>query len=124
AYSGRRDPRWPHRPCLAALPGSGGRRRPRLTGWLPSRAALAAFATRIAPWALPFLAGALGAVLAVSFLAHQEVTVGPARVRLEAHAALAGSSRLAAPPFGSVAARTHQGPLPLPAALDHRHLQP
>jgi len=54
----------------------------------------------------------------VSFLARQEVTVGPARVRLEAHAALAGSSRLAAPPFGSVSARTHQGPLAFRATID------
>jgi predicted phosphodiesterase len=54
----------------------------------------------------------------VTFLARQEVTVGPARVRLEAHAALAGSSRLAAPPFGSVSARTHQGPLAFRATID------
>jgi predicted phosphodiesterase len=54
----------------------------------------------------------------VSFLARQEVTVGPARIRLEAHAALAGSSRLAAPPFGSVSARTHQGPLAFRATID------
>jgi predicted phosphodiesterase len=54
----------------------------------------------------------------VSFLARQEVTVGPARVRLEAGAALVGSSRLAAPPFGSVSARTHQGPLAFRATID------
>jgi predicted phosphodiesterase len=64
------------------------------------------------------VAGALGAVLAVTFLARQEVTVGPARVRLEAGAALTGSSRLAAPPFGSVSARTHQGPLAFRATID------
>jgi predicted phosphodiesterase len=57
-------------------------------------------------------------VLAVTFLARQEVTVGPARVRLEAGAALTGSSRLAAPPFGSVSARTHQGPLAFRATVD------
>jgi predicted phosphodiesterase len=57
-------------------------------------------------------------VLAVTFLARQEVTVGPARVRLEAAAALTGSSRLAAPPFGSVSARTHQGPLAFRATVD------
>jgi predicted phosphodiesterase len=73
---------------------------------------------RIAPWALPLLAGALGAVLAVTFLARQEVTVGPARVRLEAGPAVVGTSRLAAPPFGSVSARTHQGPLAFRATLD------
>jgi predicted phosphodiesterase len=57
-------------------------------------------------------------VLAVTFLAHREVTVGPARVRLEAGPALVGSSRLAAPPFGSVSARTHQGPLAFRATID------
>jgi len=54
----------------------------------------------------------------VTFLADQEVTVGPARVRLEAGVALVGSSRLAAPPFGSVSARTHQGPLAFRATVD------
>jgi predicted phosphodiesterase len=57
-------------------------------------------------------------VLAVSFLARQEVTVGPARVRLEARAALTGSSRLAAPPFGSVSAHTHTGPVAFRATVD------
>jgi predicted phosphodiesterase len=57
-------------------------------------------------------------VLAVTLLARQEVTVGPARVRLEAGAALTGSSRLAAPPFGSVSARTHHGPLAFRATVD------
>jgi predicted phosphodiesterase len=60
----------------------------------------------------------VGALLAVTFLARQEVTVGPARVRLEARAALTGSSRLAAPPFGSVSARTHRGPLVFRATID------
>jgi predicted phosphodiesterase len=54
----------------------------------------------------------------VTFLARQEVTVGPARVRLEAGPAVVGSSRLAAPPFGSVSARTHQGPLAFRATID------
>ena len=54
----------------------------------------------------------------MSFLARQEVTVGPARVRLEAGAALVGTSRLAAPPFGSVSARTHQGPIAFRATID------
>jgi predicted phosphodiesterase len=57
-------------------------------------------------------------VLAISFLARQEVTVGPAQVRLSAAPALTGSSRLAAPPFGSVSARTHLGPLAFRAAID------
>ena len=63
-------------------------------------------------------AGVLGALLAVTFLARQEITVGPARVRLEAQPALVGTSRLAAPPFGSVSARTHQGPLTFKATID------
>jgi predicted phosphodiesterase len=54
----------------------------------------------------------------VTFLARQEITVGPARVRLEAGPALVGSSRLAAPPFGSVSARTHQGLLSFRATID------
>jgi predicted phosphodiesterase len=113
-----RDRRRPHRTWLGAVPRPGGRRRPRLSGRLPSRAALTAFATKVAPWALPVLAGALGALLAISFLARQEVTVGPATVRLEAGAALTGSSRLAVPPFGSVSARTHLGQLAFRATID------
>jgi predicted phosphodiesterase len=113
-----RDRRRPHRTWLGAVPRPGGRRRPRLSGRLPSRAALTAFATKVAPWALPILAGALGALLAISFLARQEVTVGPATVRLEAGAALTGSSRLAVPPFGSVSARTHLGQLAFRATID------
>jgi hypothetical protein len=62
-------------------------------------------------------------VLAVTFLARQEVTVGPARVRLEAGPAVVGSSRLAAPPFGSVSARTHHGPLALRATIDDIDVQ-
>jgi predicted phosphodiesterase len=108
---------------LGAVPRPGGRRRPRLTVPPSTRASLAAFARRIAPWALPLLAGALGALLAVTFLARQEVTVGPARVRLEAGPAVTGSSRLAAPPFGSVSARTHQGPLALRATIDDIDVQ-
>ncbi|HEX3214691.1 MAG TPA: metallophosphoesterase family protein [Actinomycetota bacterium] len=118
-----RDRRRPHRTWLGAVPGPGGRRRPRLTLRRPTRASLTAFAKRIAPWALPLLAGALGAVLAVTLLARQEVTVGPARVRLEAGAGLTGSSRLAAPPFGSVSARTHQGPLTFRATIDDIDVQ-
>lgn len=59
----------------------------------------------------------------MTFLARQEVTVGPARVRLEAGAALTGSSRLAAPPFGSVSARTHLGPLAFRATIDDVDVQ-
>jgi predicted phosphodiesterase len=54
----------------------------------------------------------------VSFLARQEVTVGPATVTLSAGPALTGSSRLAAPPFGSVSAHTHLGPLAFRATID------
>mgnify|MGYP001042121844 CR=1 FL=1 len=59
----------------------------------------------------------------MTFLADQEVTVGPARVRLEAGVALVGSSRLAAPPFGSVSARTHLGPLRFRATIDDIDVQ-
>jgi predicted phosphodiesterase len=54
----------------------------------------------------------------VTFLARQEVAVGPARVRLEAGPALIGSSRLAVPPFGSVSADTHLGSLAFRATID------
>jgi predicted phosphodiesterase len=54
----------------------------------------------------------------VTFLARQEVTIGPATLRLSAGPALVGSSRLAAPPFGSVSARTHRGPLAFQATID------
>jgi predicted phosphodiesterase len=54
----------------------------------------------------------------VTFLARQEVMVGPATVSLSAGPALTGSSRLAAPPFGSVSARTHLGPLAFRATID------
>jgi predicted phosphodiesterase len=54
----------------------------------------------------------------VTFLARQEVTVGPATLHLSAGPALVGSSRLAAPPFGSVSARTHLGPLAFQAAIE------
>ncbi|HEX8135399.1 MAG TPA: metallophosphoesterase [Actinomycetes bacterium] len=67
---------------------------------------------------LPLLAGALGALLTVTFLARADARVGPATVRLSARPALTGTSRLAAPPFGSVSARTHTGPLAFAATLD------
>jgi predicted phosphodiesterase len=65
----------------------------------------------------------VGALLAVTFLARQEVTVGPATLRLSAGPALAGSSRLAVPPFGSVSAHTHRGPLAFRAAIDDVDLE-
>jgi predicted phosphodiesterase len=75
-------------------------------------------AARLEPWVLPLLAGALGALLAVTFLARQDARVGPATLRLSARPALVGSSRLAVPPFGSVSARTHLGPLNFRATVD------
>jgi predicted phosphodiesterase len=67
---------------------------------------------------LPVAAGALGAVLAVTLVARQDARIGPASVRLSVRPALSGSSRLAVPPFGSVSARTHHGPLQFRATLD------
>ena len=64
------------------------------------------------------LAGVLGALLAISFLAKLDARVGPATLRLSARPALEGSSRLAVPPFGSVQAHTHHGPLAFRASLD------
>ena len=52
-----------------------------------------------------------GALLAVQLGAHQQSRIGPVTVRLAAQPALAGRSRLTIPPFGSVSARTHRGPL-------------
>jgi len=91
---------WSARPVLAA-----GRRAARL-------------ARALAPWALPLGAGALGALLLITLLGRQDARVGPATVRLSAHPALTGSSRLAVPPFGSVSARTHLGPVQFRATLD------
>jgi predicted phosphodiesterase len=70
------------------------------------------------PWTLPILAGVLGAVLAIAFLANLDARIGPATLRLSARPAIAGSSRLAVPPFGSVDASTHFGPLEFRATLD------
>src|SRR6266508_2682550 len=67
---------------------------------------------------LPVAAGALGAVLAITLLAREDARIGPASVRLSARPALSGTSRLAVPPFGSVTARTHRGPLQFRATLD------
>src|SRR6266540_686845 len=67
---------------------------------------------------LPVAAGALGAVLAITLLAREDARIGPASVRLSVRPALSGSSRLAVPPFGSVSARTHSGPLQFRATLD------
>jgi predicted phosphodiesterase len=107
---------------MGAVPGLGGRRRPGLSreGRLrrPTRASLQALGARLAPWLLPLLAGVLGALLAVTFLARQEARIGPATLRLSAAPSLVGSSRLAAPPFGSVSAHTHLGPLAIKATVD------
>ena len=73
---------------------------------------------RAQPWALPILAGVIGALLAITFLAKLDARVGPATVRLSARPAVEGTSRLAAPPFGSVSAHTHHGPLAFRATLD------
>jgi len=78
----------------------------------------ARLARALAPWALPLGAGALGALLLITLLGRQDARVGPATVRLSAHPALTGSSRLAVPPFGSVSARTHLGPVQFRATLD------
>jgi predicted phosphodiesterase len=67
---------------------------------------------------LPLLAGMLGAALAITFLAHEDARVGPATVRLSARPAIQGSSRLAVPPFGSMSARTHLGPMEFRATVD------
>jgi predicted MPP superfamily phosphohydrolase len=79
-------------------------------------------ARTLLPW-LPLLAGAAGTLLAVTFLVHEDARVGPATVRLSARPALSGSSKLALPPFGSVTARTHLGPLAFRATLDDVDVQ-
>jgi predicted phosphodiesterase len=71
-----------------------------------------------APWTLPVLVGAAGALLAIGLLAKHEASVGPATVLLQARPALTGTSALDVPPFGSVSARTHHGPLAFRARLD------
>jgi predicted phosphodiesterase len=116
---------------VGTLPRPGGRRRPRLSrppappAAPTARQRLAHLATaaggavrRSAPWWLPLLAGAAGALLAVGLLARDAARIGPATVRLSARPALAGSSQLAVPPFGSVAARTHLGPIAFRATVD------
>jgi predicted phosphodiesterase len=65
----------------------------------------------------------LGALLAVTFLAHLDARVGPATLRLSARPVIEGSSRLAVPPFGSVSANTHFGPLEFRATLDDVDVQ-
>jgi predicted phosphodiesterase len=69
------------------------------------------------------LAGALGALLAISLLAKLDARIGPATLRLSARPAVDGSSRLAVPPFGSVSAPTHHGPLAFRATLDDVDVQ-
>ncbi len=54
---------------------------------------------------------------------HQDARIGPATVRLSARPALSGSSRLALPPFGSVSADTHVGPIAFRASLDDVDVQ-
>ena len=69
------------------------------------------------------MAGMLGALLAISFLARLDARVGPATLRLSARPAVEGTSRLAVPPFGSVSAHTHFGPLEFRATLDDVDVQ-
>ncbi|HEX8927319.1 MAG TPA: hypothetical protein VGA45_00265, partial [Actinomycetota bacterium] len=113
-----RDRRRPRRAWLGPVPRPGGGRRPRLRVRVPSRARAAALGRRLGPWLLPLLAGALGASLATTFLAREDARVGPATVRLSARPALQGSSLLAVPPFGSMSARTHVGPMEFRATVD------
>jgi len=85
------------------------------------REVAAAIAGRLrasAPWSLPLLAGAAGALLAVTLLARADARVGPATVHLSARPSLSGDSTLLVPPFGSVAADTHHGPLAFRATLE------
>jgi predicted MPP superfamily phosphohydrolase len=90
-----------------------------MAGRLGRRArALLARSRRPALLVAPLAAGALGAVLAVTLVAREDAQIGPATVRLSVRPALSGSSRLAVPPFGSVSARTHVGPLQFRATLD------
>jgi predicted phosphodiesterase len=84
----------------------------------PRLRAVAARVRASAPWTLPLLAGAAGALLAIGLLARAETRIGPATVRLSARPALVGTSTLDVPPFGSVSARTHLGPLAFRATLD------
>ena len=90
---------------MPALPGRPWLPRP--PGWLGP----------LARWALPLAAGALGALLAIGLLGRQDSRIGPARVRLSASPAWSGSSRLSVPPFGSVSAATHRGPVRFQATL-------
>jgi predicted phosphodiesterase len=90
---------------------------PHTPRWLGRLAAVAS------PWALPVLAGVLGALLGIGFLAHLDARIGPATLRLSARPAVSGSSKLAVPPFGSVAAHTHLGPLRFRATLDDVDVQ-
>ncbi len=69
------------------------------------------------------LTGVVGALLAITFLARLDARVGPATLRLSARPSVEGSSRLAVPPFGSVAAHTHRGPLEFRATLDDVDVQ-
>jgi predicted phosphodiesterase len=115
-----RDRGWKDRARLGSIPWARAGRRLGLTGPHPR---LRRNWNRVLPWALPLLAGALGALLAITFLARLDARVGPATLRLSARPAIEGSSHLAVPPFGSVTARTHFGPLEFRATLDDVDVQ-
>lgn len=108
---------------MGALSWARAGRRSGLTLLARSRPHLRRLWNRALPWALPVLAGVIGALLAITFLARLDARVGPVTLRLSARPAVEGSSRLAVPPFGSVSARTHHGPLEFRATLDDVDVQ-
>jgi predicted phosphodiesterase len=61
--------------------------------------------------------GLVGAWIAMALLAHVTVQMGPFHVRLDARFGR-GETRVALPPFGSLAADTHLSPLTLSATLE------
>jgi hypothetical protein len=73
---------------------------------------------RSVPWLLPLLAGGLSALLSVTFLARQDVRIGPTTVQLGARPAAIGTSTLVVPPIGSMSAHTHLGPMEFWATVD------
>jgi predicted phosphodiesterase len=105
---------------MGSGPGDRGAARRLAGAWrvLAVRRQAARLGRALSPWAAPLAAGALGALLLVALLGKQDARVGPATVRLSARPALVGSSQLAVPPFGSVSARTHLGPVQFRATLD------
>jgi predicted phosphodiesterase len=60
----------------------------------------------------------LGAAVAIGLFARQDARIGPLTVRLAGRPSLRPASTLVIPPFGSVSAATHQGPLAFRATLD------